>query len=54
MPVHGEAVVDDMNIYVNHSTDLGGGYLIEVDGLTILHMGDHANGEDELMAALKQ
>ncbi len=50
IPVHDEQQVEDMNVYVHHSTDLGGGYLIEVDGLTILHMGDHANGEDELMA----
>ena len=50
IPVHGEQQVEDMNVYVHHSTDLGGGYLIEVDGLAILHMGDHANGEDELMA----
>ncbi|MFC2106798.1 ankyrin repeat domain-containing protein [Bacteroidota bacterium] len=51
IPVHGEQKVDDMDVYVHYSTDLGGGYLIEVDGLTILHMGDHANGEDGLMEA---
>jgi ankyrin repeat protein/L-ascorbate metabolism protein UlaG (beta-lactamase superfamily) len=50
IPVHEEAEVDDMKVYVHHSTDLGGGYIVEVDGLTIWHMGDHANGEDELMA----
>ncbi|MEN8225662.1 MAG: ankyrin repeat domain-containing protein [Bacteroidota bacterium] len=50
IPVHEEKQLEDMNIYVHHSTDLGGGYLIEVDGLTLLHMGDHANGEDGLMA----
>ncbi|MEA3480117.1 MAG: hypothetical protein U9R60_18180 [Bacteroidota bacterium] len=50
IPVHEEGKVDDMSIYVNHSTDLDGGYLIEVDGLVIFHMGDHSNGEDELMA----
>jgi len=49
IPVHQEQKVEDMDIYVHYSTDLGGGYLIEVDGLTLLHMGDHANGEDELM-----
>jgi len=51
IPVHDEQKVEDMNVYVHYSTDLGGGYLIDVDGLTILHMGDHANGEDDLMAA---
>ncbi len=49
IPVHEERMVEDMNVYVHHSTDLGGGYLVEVDGLSILHMGDHANGEDGLM-----
>jgi L-ascorbate metabolism protein UlaG (beta-lactamase superfamily) len=49
IPVHEEKMLGDMNVYVNHSTDLDGGYLIEVDGLTIFHMGDHANGEDGLM-----
>jgi len=51
IPVHEEKQMGDMNVYTHYSTDLGGGYLIEVDGLTLLHMGDHANGEDELMAA---
>jgi len=50
IPIHEEQQLDDMHVYVHHSTDLGGGYLIQVDGLTILHMGDHSNGEDELMA----
>jgi L-ascorbate metabolism protein UlaG (beta-lactamase superfamily) len=50
IPVHEEGKVDDMDIYVHHSTDLDGGYLVEVDGLVIMHMGDHANGEDGLMA----
>lgn len=48
IPVNQEAEVDDMRIYVNKSTDQGGGYLIEVDGLVIFHMGDHANGTDGL------
>lgn len=51
VPIHEEREINDMNVYTHYSTDLGGGYLIEVDGLTILHMGDHANGEDGLMAA---
>jgi L-ascorbate metabolism protein UlaG (beta-lactamase superfamily) len=38
-----------MKIYVNKSTDSGGGYLVEVDGLVIFHMGDHANGDENLM-----
>lgn len=32
------------------SPDAGVGYLIEVDGLTIFHAGDHANGEVGLHA----
>ena len=51
VPIHEEKKVDDINVYTHYSTDLGGGYLVEVDGITILHMGDHANGSDELMAA---
>ena len=51
IPVHEEKQLGDMNVYTHYSTDLGGGYLVEVDGLTLLHMGDHANGEDDLMAA---
>jgi L-ascorbate metabolism protein UlaG (beta-lactamase superfamily) len=50
IPVNTSAEVDGMNIYVIKSTDLDGGYLVEVDGLVIFHMGDHANGEDELAA----
>lgn len=49
IPIHEEKTVRDMNVYVNYSTDLGGGYVVEVDGLTLFHMGDHANGEDGLM-----
>jgi cytohesin len=33
IPVNGEAELDGMKIYVNWSTDSGGGYLVEVDGL---------------------
>ena len=51
IPIHGEKKVNDMNVYVNYSTDLGGGYVVEVDGLVLFHMGDLANGEDKLMAA---
>ena len=49
VPVLEKKKVRDMQVYVNHSTDLGGGYLVEVDGLVLFHMGDHANGEDGLM-----
>lgn len=51
IPIHEEQAVRDMNVYVNYSTDLGGGYVVEVDGLVLFHMGDHANGEDKLMTA---
>lgn len=51
VPIHDQRQVRDMDVYASYSTDLGGGYLVEVDGLTIFHMGDHANGEDQLMAA---
>jgi ankyrin repeat protein len=48
LPVNTETAVDDMNIYSIKSTDGGGGFLVEVDGLIIFHMGDHANGADGL------
>ena len=51
IPINEEKQVRDMNVYVNYSTDMGGGYVVEVDGLTLFHMGDHANGEDKLMTA---
>lgn len=51
IPVHEQAEVNGMDVYVNYSTDLGGGYFVEVDGLNIWHMGDLANGEDGLMKA---
>lgn len=50
-PVHTEAEIDGMNVYVIQSTDGGGGFLVGVDGLTIFHMGDHANGSDALAEA---
>jgi len=48
LPVNTEKEIDGIKIYVNNSTDDGGGFLLEVDGLTIFHMGDHANGENVL------
>jgi ankyrin repeat protein/L-ascorbate metabolism protein UlaG (beta-lactamase superfamily) len=47
-PVHAEAEIDGMQIYVIQSTDGGGGFLVGVDGLTLFFMGDHANGSDDL------
>jgi len=35
------------------STDSGVGYLVEVDGITVLHPGDHANAEMSLSQAYK-
>jgi L-ascorbate metabolism protein UlaG (beta-lactamase superfamily) len=48
VPVNGEAEIDGMKVDAIKSTDAGGGYFVEVDGLVIFHMGDHANGEDAL------
>ncbi|MBN2072161.1 MAG: ankyrin repeat domain-containing protein [Candidatus Krumholzibacteriota bacterium] len=39
----------DIKLTTIHSTDAGVGMLVEVDGLTIFHAGDHANGETGLM-----
>jgi len=49
IPIHEEKIIDDMKISTIKSTDLDGGYLVEVDGLVIFHPGDHANREDILM-----
>jgi ankyrin repeat protein len=51
IPENGQVEVDGMKIYANKSTDSGGGFLVEVDGLVIFHMGDHANGDDALSEA---
>lgn len=51
IPIHGEETIDGMKISTIRSTDLDGGYLVEVDGLVIFHPGDHANREDDLTKA---
>jgi len=38
-------VIDGIKITSINSNDTGGGFLLEVDGITILHPGDHANRE---------
>jgi ankyrin repeat protein/L-ascorbate metabolism protein UlaG (beta-lactamase superfamily) len=49
IPIHEQKQIRDMKVSTIHSTDLDGGFLVEVDGLVIFHPGDHANGEDGLM-----
>jgi ankyrin repeat protein len=39
----------DLEVTTIHSTDAGVGMVIEVDGVTIFHAGDHANGRIGLM-----
>lgn len=51
IPVNGNDEFEGMKIYVIKSTDSGGGFLVEVDGLVLFHMGDHSNGDDELSPA---
>jgi ankyrin repeat protein len=43
-----EKIVDGMTIRTIASTDTGVGFLVRVDGLVILHTGDHANRTKEL------
>jgi ankyrin repeat protein len=43
-----ESDVEDMKVHTIRSNDAGVGFLIEVDGLTILHPGDHANGNMDM------
>ena len=42
-----EETLDGMKISTIKSTDEGVAFLVEVDGLTIYHSGDHANGHAE-------
>ncbi len=49
MPERMEKFFGDLKVTTIHSTDAGVGIVIEVDGLTILHAGDHANGRIGLM-----
>jgi ankyrin repeat protein/L-ascorbate metabolism protein UlaG (beta-lactamase superfamily) len=44
-----EQTYGDIKLTTIHSTDAGVGMMIEVDGLTIFHPGDHANGQLGLM-----
>ena len=46
-----ERDVDDIKIHTLRSTDAGVAFLLEVDGLTIFHAGDHANGRVDLSGA---
>ncbi len=50
IPERTDRQLGDIHVWTIHSTDAGVGYLIEVDGLTIFHAGDHANGEVGLHA----
>jgi len=45
LPARKDTVINDIRITTIDSNDSGLGFLLEVDGLTILHPGDHANRE---------
>lgn len=47
MPPRQEKIVDGMKISTIRSTDEGVAFMLQVDGLTIFHAGDHANGHNE-------
>jgi len=51
MPPRMEESFGDLKLTTIRSTDAGVGMVIEVDGLTIFHAGDHANGRTGLMDA---
>jgi ankyrin repeat protein/L-ascorbate metabolism protein UlaG (beta-lactamase superfamily) len=40
--------IEDMTVTTIRSNDGGVGFLVEVDGLTIFHLGDHANGSMDM------
>ncbi len=50
IPPHTDKSIGGVNVKTITSTDAGVGYLIDVDGLTIFHAGDHSNGEIGLHA----
>ena len=43
LPGRTDTTIADVNITTINSNDTGVGFLVQVDGLSILHMGDHAN-----------
>jgi ankyrin repeat protein/L-ascorbate metabolism protein UlaG (beta-lactamase superfamily) len=49
MPERMEKSFGDIKVTTIHSTDAGVGMVVAVDGLTIFHAGDHANGRIGLM-----
>ncbi|UCG52123.1 MAG: ankyrin repeat domain-containing protein [Candidatus Latescibacterota bacterium] len=49
LPERMEKSFGDIEVTTIHSTDAGVGIVVEVDGLTIFHPGDHANGKIGLM-----
>ena len=51
IPIHEEKTMEGIKVSTIRSTDQDGGFLVEVDGLVILHPGDLANGADDLMKA---
>ncbi|MEI6457101.1 MAG: hypothetical protein WCO93_12490, partial [bacterium] len=51
IPIHDTKTVDGIKISTVRSTDLDGGFLLEVDGLVIFQPGDLANRQDDLMKA---
>jgi ankyrin repeat protein/L-ascorbate metabolism protein UlaG (beta-lactamase superfamily) len=48
-----EKTVGDLRILTIPATDAGVGMVVVVDGITIFHAGDHANGRDGLMKEYK-
>lgn len=48
LPPHRDHTAGDMTITTISSTDEGVGFLVDVDGVVILHSGDHANGAANL------
>jgi ankyrin repeat protein len=49
MPERMEKTIAGVEVTTIHSTDAGVGMVVEVDGVTIFHPGDHANGRIGLM-----
>ena len=54
MTAHQSEMIDNMMIKTLKSTDAGVGFLVQADGLTLFHAGDHADLNDEIASVYKK
>ena len=54
MTAHQSEMIDNITIKTLESTDTGVGFLVQTDGLTLFHAGDHADLNDEIASVYKK